>query len=179
MADALALAHLLHGNETRVWGDQAYRGQKYAMRATVRDSAMTDAEATLQLPRDKARSHAVEAVKAGACHRCDARRYVAFRQPLSPSCGRGRRWTSALVRRCHWSGSASEVTAAAALAIQPAAGRRVPNSFPPRGSYAVRASRPTAAGGRRRRLQSVYRTRATVARSTQRASESARSSSSH
>src|SRR5205085_2095023 len=32
VADALALPHLLHGNETRVWGDQAYRGQKEAMR---------------------------------------------------------------------------------------------------------------------------------------------------
>jgi transposase, IS5 family len=27
VADALALPDLLHGNETRVWGDQAYRGQ--------------------------------------------------------------------------------------------------------------------------------------------------------
>jgi IS5 family transposase len=35
VADALALPHLLHGNETRVWGDQAYRGQKDAMRATA------------------------------------------------------------------------------------------------------------------------------------------------
>jgi IS5 family transposase len=32
VADALALPHLLHGKETRVWGDQAYRGQKAAMR---------------------------------------------------------------------------------------------------------------------------------------------------
>ena len=30
---ALALAHLLRGKETRVWGDQAYRGQKAAPRA--------------------------------------------------------------------------------------------------------------------------------------------------
>ena len=35
VADALALPHLLHGNETRVWGDQAYRGQKAAMRAAA------------------------------------------------------------------------------------------------------------------------------------------------
>jgi IS5 family transposase len=27
IADSLALPHLLHGKETRVWGDQAYRGQ--------------------------------------------------------------------------------------------------------------------------------------------------------
>jgi IS5 family transposase len=27
IADSLALPHLLHGEETRVWGDQAYRGQ--------------------------------------------------------------------------------------------------------------------------------------------------------
>ena len=33
--DSLALPHLLHGNETRVWGDQAYRGQKNAMRAAA------------------------------------------------------------------------------------------------------------------------------------------------
>ena len=33
--DSLALPHLLHGNETRVWGDQAYRGQKDAMRAVA------------------------------------------------------------------------------------------------------------------------------------------------
>ena len=33
--DSLALPHLLHGNETRVWGDQAYRGQKDAMRAAA------------------------------------------------------------------------------------------------------------------------------------------------
>ena len=30
--DGLALPHLLHGKETRVWGDQAYRGHKAAMR---------------------------------------------------------------------------------------------------------------------------------------------------
>jgi IS5 family transposase len=35
VADALALPHLLHGKETRVWGDQAYRGQKDAMRAAA------------------------------------------------------------------------------------------------------------------------------------------------
>jgi IS5 family transposase len=35
VADALALPHLLHGNETRVWGDQAYRGQQDAMRAAA------------------------------------------------------------------------------------------------------------------------------------------------
>jgi transposase, IS5 family len=35
VADALALPHLLHGKETRVWGDQAYRGQKAAMRAAA------------------------------------------------------------------------------------------------------------------------------------------------
>jgi IS5 family transposase len=33
--DSLALPHLLHGNETRIWGDQAYRGQKDAMRAAA------------------------------------------------------------------------------------------------------------------------------------------------
>jgi IS5 family transposase len=32
VADSLALPHLLHGKETRVWGDQAYRGQKEQMR---------------------------------------------------------------------------------------------------------------------------------------------------
>jgi IS5 family transposase len=32
VGDALALPHLLHGGETRVWGDQAYRGQKAAIR---------------------------------------------------------------------------------------------------------------------------------------------------
>ncbi len=32
ISDALALPHLLHGKETRVWGDQAYRGQSDAMR---------------------------------------------------------------------------------------------------------------------------------------------------
>lgn len=35
VADALALPHLLHGKETRVWGDQAYRGQKEALRAAA------------------------------------------------------------------------------------------------------------------------------------------------
>jgi IS5 family transposase len=35
VADSLALPHLLHGQETRVWGDQAYRGQKDAMRAAA------------------------------------------------------------------------------------------------------------------------------------------------
>jgi IS5 family transposase len=33
IADSLALPHLLHGKETRVWGDQAYRGQGEVMRA--------------------------------------------------------------------------------------------------------------------------------------------------
>ena len=32
VADATLLPELLHGEETRVWGDQAYRGQKAAMR---------------------------------------------------------------------------------------------------------------------------------------------------
>jgi transposase, IS5 family len=35
VADALALPYLLHGKETRVWGDQAYRGQSAAMRAAA------------------------------------------------------------------------------------------------------------------------------------------------
>jgi IS5 family transposase len=30
--DATILLELLHGNETRIWGDQAYRGQRAAMR---------------------------------------------------------------------------------------------------------------------------------------------------
>ena len=33
VADATVLPDLLHGNETRVWGDQAYRGQRAVMRA--------------------------------------------------------------------------------------------------------------------------------------------------
>ncbi len=32
LADARALPHLLHGEETRVWGDQAYRGQRQVLR---------------------------------------------------------------------------------------------------------------------------------------------------
>jgi IS5 family transposase len=32
VADCTILPDLLHGNETRVWGDQAYRGQREAMR---------------------------------------------------------------------------------------------------------------------------------------------------
>ena len=35
VADALGMPHLLHGKETRVWGDQAYRGQKDAIRAVA------------------------------------------------------------------------------------------------------------------------------------------------
>jgi IS5 family transposase len=31
-ADSTMLAHLLHGEETRVWGDQAYRGQGEVLR---------------------------------------------------------------------------------------------------------------------------------------------------
>jgi IS5 family transposase len=33
VADSQVLPHLLHGNETRVWGDQAYRGQREVIRA--------------------------------------------------------------------------------------------------------------------------------------------------
>lgn len=36
VADSDALPYLLHGKETRVWGDQAYRGQKAAMRKAAR-----------------------------------------------------------------------------------------------------------------------------------------------
>ena len=36
VADRDALPYLLHGKETRVWGDQAYRGQKAAMRKVAR-----------------------------------------------------------------------------------------------------------------------------------------------
>jgi len=32
VADSTVLADLLHGEETRVWGDQAYRGQTEAIR---------------------------------------------------------------------------------------------------------------------------------------------------
>ena len=35
VADSTVLPNLLHGNETRVWGDQAYRGQ----RAVIRERA--------------------------------------------------------------------------------------------------------------------------------------------
>jgi IS5 family transposase len=35
VADVLALPHLLHGGETRVWGDQAYRGHAEVMRAVA------------------------------------------------------------------------------------------------------------------------------------------------
>ena len=35
VADALGMPHLLHGKEARVWGDQAYRGQKDAIRAVA------------------------------------------------------------------------------------------------------------------------------------------------
>ena len=35
VADSDALPYLLHGGETRVWGDQAYRGQTAAMRAAA------------------------------------------------------------------------------------------------------------------------------------------------
>ena len=33
VADSTMLPQLLHGQETRVWGDQAYRGQTQAIRA--------------------------------------------------------------------------------------------------------------------------------------------------
>lgn len=36
VADRDALPHLLHGKETRVWGDQAYRGQQAAIRKVAR-----------------------------------------------------------------------------------------------------------------------------------------------
>ena len=36
VADSLALPHLLHGKETRVWGDQAYRGQRDVIRKRAR-----------------------------------------------------------------------------------------------------------------------------------------------
>src|SRR5262252_9004290 len=32
VADGTVLPELLHGNETRVWGDQAYRGQRAVIR---------------------------------------------------------------------------------------------------------------------------------------------------
>jgi hypothetical protein len=32
VADSTVLRDLLHGNETRVWGDQAYRGQRAKLR---------------------------------------------------------------------------------------------------------------------------------------------------
>jgi len=35
MADAKVLPNLLHGDETRVWGDQAYRGQREAIRGAA------------------------------------------------------------------------------------------------------------------------------------------------
>jgi len=35
VADSAVLPQLLHGEETRVWGDQAYRGQTRAIKATA------------------------------------------------------------------------------------------------------------------------------------------------
>ena len=34
VADSTVLPELLHGQETRVWGDQAYRGQRAVIRRT-------------------------------------------------------------------------------------------------------------------------------------------------
>jgi transposase, IS5 family len=36
VADSKVLPDLLHGNETRVWGDQAYRGQRAVIRQLAR-----------------------------------------------------------------------------------------------------------------------------------------------
>ena len=46
VADSTVLPELLHGNETRVWGDQAYRGQRAVIRATHREPRTSPIAAT-------------------------------------------------------------------------------------------------------------------------------------
>jgi transposase, IS5 family len=59
VADALALPHLLHGKETRVWGDQAYRGQT----EVIQGSAPRAQDCTHRRYRYKARIDEVERAK--------------------------------------------------------------------------------------------------------------------
>ena len=55
VADSLALPHLLHGKETRVYGDQAYQGQTDVMRQRApraRDGRRAGIDASPAPPRE-------------------------------------------------------------------------------------------------------------------------------
>ncbi len=66
--DSQALPDLLHGNETRVWGDSAYRGQKHAIEKRAphaldftnkrgrRNRALTDAEKAVNRTKSRVRA---------------------------------------------------------------------------------------------------------------------------
>jgi IS5 family transposase len=73
VADKTVLPDLLHGNETRVWGDQAYRGQ----RAVIRESAPKARNSTNRRYRhrgvvdevERAKNRTKSKVRARACPR--------------------------------------------------------------------------------------------------------------
>ncbi len=50
LADSRALPHLLHGEETRVWGDQAYRGQSEVLREHAPHAQLYPPALSLQGP---------------------------------------------------------------------------------------------------------------------------------
>jgi hypothetical protein len=70
-ADSTMLLHLLHGAETRVWGDQAYRGQS----EVLREHAPQAQDFTHQRYRYKDRIDEVEREKrrTGPSPKCDPR----------------------------------------------------------------------------------------------------------
>jgi hypothetical protein len=57
VADSTVLPELLHGQETRVWGDQAYRGQ----RAVIRGHAPKARDFTNRRPLDGCKSKQIRA----------------------------------------------------------------------------------------------------------------------
>ena len=66
VADRTVLPDLLHGNETRVWGDQAYRGQ----RAVIRESAPKARDFTNRRYRHRGVADEVERAKTAPNPNC-------------------------------------------------------------------------------------------------------------
>src|SRR5215469_7911429 len=72
--DAKVLGELLHGDETRVYGDQAYRGQK----DVIRDHAPNAKDFTNQRYRHRGAVDEVEPARTARSPRCALRSSIRF-----------------------------------------------------------------------------------------------------
>jgi IS5 family transposase len=93
VADGRVLPELLHGKETRVWGDQAYRGQ----RAAIRQKAPRAQDFTNRRCRHRGVADRWSAPRTAANRRCGPKSSI--RSELSSACSASPRCATAGSRR--------------------------------------------------------------------------------